>query len=189
MQIIDKLADKLSHQVVQASPDKVDVEIVRYFLIRVFNQLIFWVIVVPLAILFNIALLAVLAVLLSFYPLRRCWGGAHLQNDTACLFVSVVTTLLAAWIATLILINIIIVLISYSIAFLIVTWTDVVDSPAKPIVKLRAEFRRQGYITLVALMILNSLFLFWGMPVIASALLLGTASSIISVIIGKIMYR
>ncbi len=189
MQIIDKVALQLSHQIVQASPNKVDAQVVRYFLIRVLTQLMFWVIIILIAILLNIGLLTVLAVLITFYPLRRCWGGAHLQNDTACLFVSIITTLLAAWIAAFMWVNIPAVLVSYLIAFLIVTCTDVVDSPDKPIVKLRSKFRRQGYITLIILLIINILTLFWGTDIIASALLLGVASEMISVVIGKIMYQ
>ncbi len=190
MSVIHKVADSLAEQIYQAAPDKTNKEIVQYFFIRIFTQAVFFLFLIPLALLLHIDIAVTVIVLVSYMVLRRCWGGAHLENDIACLALSIITVLLAAWLATLIEVTITAILMFYMVSFLIVKWTDVVDSPAKRIVKLRSKFRRQGLITLTILFALNTVLFF--MPkasVFCTAVLLGAGMEMVSLIIGKLTYK
>ncbi len=186
MSIFDKAAGDIATKIVEASPDT-DKEIVQYFFIRVFNQVVFYSIVLVLTFLLQYKFSVLFTAWISYYLMRRCWGGSHLESEIACLITTIICTLFATWLAMTIRINIFVIVLFYVATFFIVNWTDVVDSPAKRIVKLRAKFRKQGYITLTLLFLVNTIIYFIPeMGLYSNAVVIGVSLEVISLLIGKL---
>lgn len=186
MSIINDVAGKLSDRIGQESNNNLDIEVVKYFYIRLFNNLIFYIIFIPLAIMLHLNLLAYLFVMGSYYALRRCWGGAHIKSDIGCLILSIITMALGTWLSERIITPWYVLIGINIMAFGIVKWTDIVDTPAKRIVKLRPRFRKQGFIALFTLLIVNiCLILNPEFQVFCNAVIIGMVMELTSLIIGK----
>ncbi len=189
MSIFDKVAGGIATKIVEASPDT-DKEVVQYFFVRVFNQAVFYSIVLFLAFLLQYKFSVLITAWISYYLMRRCWGGSHLESEIACLITTIVLTLFSTWLAMNININIIVIVLFYVVTFFIVRWTDVIDNPAKRIVKLRSKFRKQGYITLTLLFLVNTIIYFIpDMRMFSNAVLIGASLEVINLIIGKLTYK
>lgn len=187
--IIDNAAKNLAKQVKKASPH-VDEQIVQYYYTRVFINLIFYLICIPLIILLHLKISSFFIVLISYMLLRRCFGGAHLKSDMGCLVLSVVTMIGGTWVSDYVKPSITFVIAVYIFTLIVVQWTGIVDSPKKRIVKLRSAFIKQGYFT-IALLSLTTLILYYfdTTRTMTGPIIIGTFIELVSLIIGKIRYR
>lgn len=186
MSIIESAAEKLAKQIKKVSPN-INVEIVRYYYIRVINNLIFYLFCIILLTLFNLKLSSFFIILISYTLLRRCFGGAHMESDIGCLILSIITMTGATWIVNYIKASIPLIIGIYIFTVLIIRWTGLIDSPKKRIIKLRDTFIKQGYFTIVFLAIISIILYYIDQSrIMSSGVIIGVLMETISLIIGKL---
>lgn len=186
MSIIESAAEKLAKQIKKVSPNT-NVEIVRYYYIRVINNLIFYLFCIILLTLFNLKLSSFFIILISYTLLRRCFGGAHMESDIGCLILSIITMTGATWLVNHIKASIPLIIGIYIFTFLIIRWTGLIDSPKKRIIKLRDTFIKQGYFTIVFLAIISFILYYIDQSrIMSSGVIIGVLMETISLIIGKL---
>ncbi len=197
MSLIDKFADVLTDEAVKAkNATSEEAEEIRYVTVRFLRMAIFVIALVVLSgvaalfldVTWKVYLLSIGVVLFSFSLMRRCWGGSHVESDVWCIILSTAVMLFVPATSFFIRIGFWTVLIFYLLSFLTLSLTGAADSRHRPYSeRKKAMFKRQGYITLGILFVLNM----WtstikGEQWICSAVFLGVLLSVVDIAIVKI---
>ncbi|MCG8483023.1 MAG: accessory gene regulator B family protein [Clostridia bacterium] len=160
-------------------------EILVYMLTRLIANSIFLTLLFAFSTFLEITL-TTFVVLVTFLPIRRTFGGWHVQNIYLCLSVSVAVLLAIGYIATLIEFNMIGLGIVYILAYGIALRIGVVDNKNKRLKESRKEkFKKQGLISLTIIVVINVLVLLYGNVFVSNAMVLGTILGFFNLLIAE----
>lgn len=98
--------------------------------------------------------------LLVLIPLRRCFGGFHVNSEWLCLVISIIMPLFLVKISTIIHLNIYYILFIYIFAYISILFKGVIDNPKKRLkTEQKNKFRQQGIVTLIIITIVHLFFI------------------------------
>lgn len=160
-------------------------EILVYMVTRLVANIICLTILFIFASVLDIRLTA-LVMLITFLPIRRTFGGWHVENIYLCIMISIVVPLAAGYLATKTAFNAVFLTVVYSLAYGIALRVGVVDNKNKRLKESRkAKFKKQGLISLTIIALINGWAMLDGHIQVSNAMIFAVAIGFLNLLFAK----
>lgn len=196
MSIIKNIANKLGESLCNATNGtNKDKEVYIYFFKRFTNYIVFItnLIVIFIIIKFiNIGnstdiILSIISTYIITSLLRSRFGGLHVENDYLCLVLTLIFSTVNGIIASILNLNIYIIMVNYFISLFIIITNNVVDSKNRRLSeKKKKYFKKQGGVIFALLIIINLIF---PNKLITNSIFIGLINNNINILLGNYKNR